>query len=399
LLRAYAALDIAVCELEEWEDRMERFVFFFDGTGASAASRDQRETNVFRMNRAFKYGSKWSFYFSGVGTRRDFVSLASGAGLDEIIREAYVNLSSNYQPGDEIYIFGFSRGAVAARAFTGLISKSGLILCDGLEHYGSVWDYFVLDTTLRANDKKAAELREILDANALSGDERPRIKFLGLFDSVIGTYWSRLRGHFFETTFHSKKLDKSVDFGVQLLSIDDNRIPSFKPLLWTDTARSDHRFEQVWMPGVHGDVGGSSGATFLNNVALLTMIGCAQQHGSLNWDQDWDHDFINGVLAKLDRQPFEISSERSNVWNKILLSGTRAIGEVQCKAQSMHPIFEELVNQPVKLRGQWTRYEPKNVKSSLPTFYVPHFDDNLRTAAKHAVTLNQRLIPWARALW
>jgi uncharacterized protein (DUF2235 family) len=65
-----------------------------------------------------------------------------------------VNLASNYQLGDEIYTFRFSRGAVAARAFTGLISKSGLILCDGLEHYGSVWDYFVLDTTLPANAEK-----------------------------------------------------------------------------------------------------------------------------------------------------------------------------------------------------------------------------------------------------
>jgi hypothetical protein len=141
-----------------------KFVFFFDGTGASAASRLQRETNVFLMNRALTYQSKTTFYFSGLGTRRDFISLASGAGLDEIIREAYVNLTSNYQPGDELYLFGWSRGAIAAWAFAGLISKSGLIGCDGLVHYKSVWDYFLLDTSLPANAKKAAEHREKIDS-------------------------------------------------------------------------------------------------------------------------------------------------------------------------------------------------------------------------------------------
>jgi uncharacterized protein (DUF2235 family) len=118
-----------------------KYAFFFDGTGAAAANPSQRESNVFRINRALQFEPTLTrFYFSGVGTRRDFISLASGGGLDEIVRDAYVNLASNYQPGDELYLFGWSRGAVAARAFAGLISKSGLILCDGLEHFARVWE-------------------------------------------------------------------------------------------------------------------------------------------------------------------------------------------------------------------------------------------------------------------
>jgi uncharacterized protein (DUF2235 family) len=132
------------------------FAFFFDGTGAAAASPSQPESNVFRINRALKYNSTLTrFYFSGVGTRRDFTSLASGGGLDEVIRDAYVNLASNYQPGDELYLFGWSRGAAAARAFAGLISKSGLILCDGLEHFKPVWRYFLLGPGIPESAKEA----------------------------------------------------------------------------------------------------------------------------------------------------------------------------------------------------------------------------------------------------
>jgi uncharacterized protein (DUF2235 family) len=367
---------------------MTRHVFLFDGTGSSAASRGSRETNVFRMNRALTYLSKVSFYFSGVGTRRDVVSQASGAGLDEIIREAYVNLASNYQPGDAVYIFGFSRGAVAARAFTGLISKSGLILCDGLQHFAAVWDYFLLDTTLPTNAKKVADLREKIEANALPPDEQPRIKFLGLFDSVIGTYWPRLRRLFLETRFQSLKLESAVEVGLQLLSIDDDRIPSFAPLLWAETAEPHQTLQQVWMPGTHGDVGGSSGAVFLNDTALLTMVGFAQEHCDLEWDQD----FVNDRILELDRQPFEISSERPNVWNKLLLPGRRTIGDERYNGQSMHPIFEELIHRPVKLRGQFKRYEPTNVSriEELPIFKMPTFGDTVRRAAGCAALLAHR---------
>ena len=139
------------------------------------------------------------------------------------------------------------------------------------------------------------------------------------------------------------------------------------------------------MPGVHGDLGGNSGAIFLNNVALLTMIGVAQKHCDLEWDQDR----IDDAKRELYKQPiFEVSSERRSAWNKILLRGRRVIGDEQFNAQSIHPIFEELLNQPVKLRGKWTRYRPKNVNRdvlSLPTFHLPLYEDIIRTAAKHAV--------------
>src|SRR4051794_27643487 len=103
-------------------------MFFFDGTSNSAArSTDLIQTNVFRLNQAFTYGfsgvPQITFYFSGVGARRDISSTATGRGFDEIIIEAFINLASNYMEGDSIYLFGFSRGAAAARAFSGILSE------------------------------------------------------------------------------------------------------------------------------------------------------------------------------------------------------------------------------------------------------------------------------------
>src|SRR3954447_1397794 len=66
-----------------------------------------------------------------------------GDGIDELILEAYVNLVSNYEPGDKIYIFGFSRGAVAARALSGLISKAGLLKAESSHLIEQAWRYFL----------------------------------------------------------------------------------------------------------------------------------------------------------------------------------------------------------------------------------------------------------------
>jgi len=352
-----------------------KLIFLFDGTGASAANLEPSETNVFRINRAISYNSTAIFYFSGVGTRRDVIARASGAGLDEIIREAYVNLGSNYQPGDEIYVFGFSRGAVAARAFSGIISKSGLILGDGLEHYRMIWEYFILDINDPSNSAKAEKLRQTLDNYVLSGDERPRIRFLGVFDSVIGTYWPRLRNFFMETRLLDLKLDEAVECGIQLLAIDENRMPSFAPLLWSGISRDDQRLEQIWMPGVHGDVGGSSGAIFLNNVALLTMIGCCKKYGNLEWDDG----FIDGIKYEVDGSPFEISSERGDFANKILLRGVRDIGGWNSGNQYLHPVCKKLFGYDVINRGTKSKYNPEKISdlNSLPIYNIPLLNEEI----------------------
>src|ERR1700722_12047947 len=114
---------------------MKRIFIGIDGT-ANSAFFDKFYSNVYRINLALQFRAKDGspqlfFYFSGVGTASykwlGLLGKAFGEGIDALILQAYVNLVSNYEPDDKIYVFGFSRGAVAARALTGLISRSGLV--------------------------------------------------------------------------------------------------------------------------------------------------------------------------------------------------------------------------------------------------------------------------------
>ncbi len=105
-----------------------------DGTWR-AAFYDRFQSNVYRLNLSLAYrdhsGNPQLFiYGAGVGTGNLATRLTGGAfgeGLDEVILGSYINLVSNYESGDKIYLFGFSRGAIAARALSGLISVSGLV--------------------------------------------------------------------------------------------------------------------------------------------------------------------------------------------------------------------------------------------------------------------------------
>src|SRR5947209_18898959 len=105
-----------------------------DGTWR-AAFYDRFLSNVYRLNmslssRDTENNPQIFIYGAGIGTGSLVGKVMGGAfgeGLDEVILGSYINLVSNYEPGDKIYLFGFSRGAVAARALSDLITISGLV--------------------------------------------------------------------------------------------------------------------------------------------------------------------------------------------------------------------------------------------------------------------------------
>jgi uncharacterized protein (DUF2235 family) len=139
-------------------------------------------------------GNQIVSYMPGVGTRGDIFSTVTARGMDEIVREAYVNLASNYLKGDQIYIFGYSRGGAAALALTEMISQVGLLWADELDNLHAVWEYYLG----RHGRKKLsdAERREVwerhLEPKVRKEDDEPIIKFLGLFDPVPGNGWDTL---------------------------------------------------------------------------------------------------------------------------------------------------------------------------------------------------------------
>ena len=195
----------------------------------------------------------------------------TGWGLDQNVKEAYTFLVENYDNGrkkgskskerDQIYIFGFSRGAYSARVLAGFIHAVGLIERRNLN---------LLDYAYRAykrvdDDTKNASFVEVRLYERILDPDRPPIRLLGLFDTVSsliehGRYGPRLRSHAFT------EKNWSVESVRHAVAIDERRT-MFRPQLWPsgeeywgnpfnrgNAKPQDTR--EVWFTGVHGDVGG-----------------------------------------------------------------------------------------------------------------------------------------------
>lgn len=108
-------------------------------------------SNVTRITRAIRTESRDGipqviFYQAGVGTEGGIVSRvvggATGYGLEENVREAYAYVANNYAIGDELFFFGFSRGAFTARSVAGVIGGIGVLTKDGLDSFSVIFrDY------------------------------------------------------------------------------------------------------------------------------------------------------------------------------------------------------------------------------------------------------------------
>jgi uncharacterized protein (DUF2235 family) len=221
------------------------------------------------------------FYVRGVGTRRleHLRGGAFGVGLSRNVREAYRFVVSNYEPGDELFFFGFSRGAFTARSTVGLVRNSGILR---REHAGRIDEAY--DLYRNRDDRTHPNGIEAEIFRRMYAHPEADIHFVGVWDTVgalgipidgfrppvIAKRWS----------FHDTTLSSHVKAAYHALSIDERRGP-FKPTLWQQQpeARGEQKLEQVWFAGVHCDVGGGYADPSLGEIPLLWMVGRAREHG------------------------------------------------------------------------------------------------------------------------
>lgn len=227
------------------------------------------------------------FYHLGVGTSRwqRFSGGVFGLGLSRAIRDTYHFLVQNYEPGDELYFFGFSRGAFTARSTAGLVRNSGILR---REHSDLVNDAFALYRS-RSSTTHPRGVQATLFRRSFSHE--PRIRFIGVWDTVgalgiplTGSPLASLINR--RSRFHDTNLSTTVDAAFQALAIDERRGP-FQPTLWTNVPKTQ-RVEQVWFTGVHCDVGGGYQQHSLSDITLLWM---------LNRARDCDLAFDTNALA------------------------------------------------------------------------------------------------------
>jgi len=229
------------------------------------------------------------YYDSGVGTNgtafEHFFGGAWGEGLFQKVQDGYEFLSFVWDPGDELYVFGFSRGAYTARSLAGMIAFFG-VPNKNLDNQ-TVRRIF---NAYRITDH-AQRLAAKADLDADYGLSEVHVRMLGVWDTVgaLG-----IPGHLFSIFDQAKygfldtTLNPCIENAYHAVSIDERRA-SFMPTLWTSadgTYRdNDAQLKQVWFPGVHCDVGGSYSENQLSNITLRWMIDNAKACG-LSFDED-----------------------------------------------------------------------------------------------------------------
>ena len=224
------------------------------------------------------------YYDKGVGTgvADRLRGGAFGWGLSRHIQDCYRFVADWYEPGDEIFLFGFSRGAYTARSLAGFIRNAGVLR---REHVGRLPAAYELYRR-RGPQAHPRELESQLFRRSFSHE--PRIKFIGVWDTVgsLGIPFARLGFLNRRWQFHDVTLSSSVDHAYHAVAIDERRT-WFAPTLWEqqDQAREAGQvLEQVWFAGVHSNVGGGYQDSGLSDQALLWMKEKAEACG-LAFDQ------------------------------------------------------------------------------------------------------------------
>jgi uncharacterized protein (DUF2235 family) len=297
---------------------MKNLVICCDGTGNEIS---ENISNVLKLYRTLRKTGKTEphqvvFYDPGVGTlarpnpwkklRQDafaILGLATGYGLDDNVLAAYEFLVSNYEEGDDIYLFGFSRGAYTVRVLAGLIHKVGLVsppqsnlAGSGLTAYKQFstdpgqdagldlkqfTDDGASDPGPATRDDQAAQFARILSVRW------PTIKFVGVWDTVASVIVPR------PDRFYLPSLQQlaytlqnpSVKTFRQAIAIDERR-RMFRLQPWEQPQKFMlNRFGktnnegpqdilQVWFAGVHADIGGGypEKQSGLSKYPLLWMI-------------------------------------------------------------------------------------------------------------------------------
>ncbi|MCM6773276.1 DUF2235 domain-containing protein [Nocardia sp. CDC159] len=221
------------------------------------------------------------FYVDGPGSRGYLADKvlggAFGLGLDANLSTMYWQLALNWEPGDEIYIFGFSRGAYTARSLAGMINRLGLLTADAMidRKYPQALRIY----RQRKANPDAPDPAEWVRFREENCHHPVPIKFLGVFDTVgamgvpIVTSW-RYR-------FHDVRLSPQVECARQALAINERR-RIFAPCLWEvtdDEQRNPERVKQVWFKGVHTDIGGGYPDSRLSDITLRWMVDEAERQG------------------------------------------------------------------------------------------------------------------------
>lgn len=287
-------------------------LIFADGTGNEGGLLpDESRTNVYKLYRATRTGpdsiidpgKQLAFYVPGIGTptarhdtrwdrTKEAVRQMFGLGLIKKIIDCYVAILGVWQPGDRIYLFGFSRGAYTVRCLSHVLEVCGVptkepgrealnldpasLLKVAKAAVACLYRAGMPLTDEKQITERTAAFREAY-APHIGADAGASAFLIGIWDAVAAIGWQR----FFPDWAYDRHFSKDVRYARHLQSIDEGR-EDFKrvpwggsgTVLWPERKDEPEQLGQVWFAGNHADIGGSypENESRLSDITLQWMV-------------------------------------------------------------------------------------------------------------------------------
>ncbi|WP_020526341.1 T6SS phospholipase effector Tle1-like catalytic domain-containing protein [Flexithrix dorotheae] len=262
------------------QEKERKHIILIDGTwnDETGVGLDGLVTNIVQLQRILKNDEEKQIvrYHRGVGNDDDngflgnLIGGATGRGVEDIVERAYVRFVQDWQKGDKICVFGFSRGAAAARMLAAKICKEG------------VPKSIKIDYMARENKatKVVEQFMSKFDLDTSRAPFQVEVDFVGVWDTVsaFGLFnnLQRFLGKKEKDLFTDNYIADNIKRAVHLLAMDETR-RIFVPSLMNQIEDKNHnsienKIHEVWFPGVHSDIGGSYKEDEIAKVSLYYML-------------------------------------------------------------------------------------------------------------------------------
>jgi len=261
---------------------MKNIIFCADGTWdhpKNTTSVSTTDSNVYKLYKALPTtATQCPRYDDGVGADGSLISKfiggAFGEGLFAKIKEGYTKIAHDYSPGDQIFLFGFSRGAYTARSISGMLAFCGLpaTLTDA-----AIDDAFDAYRKPPQSPERAAAKAALV---ATYGNKPVEIAVVGVWDTVGALGIPSIIGGVdpLKYGFLNTGLSPCVKAAYQAIAIDEHR-REFPPTLWEVEGVPGQVVEQVWFTGAHSNVGGGCPDSGLSDITLKWMLEKCKANG------------------------------------------------------------------------------------------------------------------------
>jgi len=391
-----------------------RVIVCCDGTWQDGIVVQERwkYTNVLRLSRTINHEDRRFnppipqivFYQSGIGSENnlyaEYVQGATGASLAEKVQEGYGFISQNYQPGDEIFLFGFSRGAYTARMIAAFIGVIGVLDRQDMNHFAQVF----VDFQKRGKTKDMAEITKLdarlapWTAHDSPGKKRAdsdmdtfSVKCVGVFDTVgsLGlpeelTLKSQKMTTIFG--FPDQLLGEHIQYAFHALALNETRA-DFNCAKFEQTEggrRKKQLLKQCWFTGSHSDIGGGWQDHDLSDLTLAWMTANVGNLLSLDynymatlsqpcypWGEQPPHDPRTGIFSLTDKITRQLPTSTNDITHETIhpsvLRQKQMLPQLQANIDKDPALVCGLIPFEDEIKKNWPyvpgKYPPQDAKT------------------------------------